>query len=107
MGFHCRRLKHSFHVQILCPVTASSITVSEVESLAYSETTYHRPWTCTVPLDLESDIMESLMKLFSLSGKTAVVTGGTRGIGAAMAIGLAEAGADIILIQVLSLPASR
>jgi 2-deoxy-D-gluconate 3-dehydrogenase len=40
------------------------------------------------------------MNLFSLSGQTALVTGGTRGIGQAMAIGLAEAGADIILIQV-------
>jgi NAD(P)-dependent dehydrogenase (short-subunit alcohol dehydrogenase family) len=38
--------------------------------------------------------------LFSLSGKTAIVTGGTRGIGQAMAFGLAEAGADIVLIQV-------
>jgi len=37
--------------------------------------------------------------LFSLEGRTAVITGGTRGIGAAMAIALAEAGADIILIQ--------
>jgi len=41
----------------------------------------------------------SFPKLFSLEGRTAVVTGGTRGIGAAMAIALAEAGADIILIQ--------
>lgn len=38
--------------------------------------------------------------LFDLSGKTAMVTGGTRGIGQAMAIALAEAGADIVLIQV-------
>ncbi|KAF8476204.1 hypothetical protein BDZ91DRAFT_711165 [Kalaharituber pfeilii] len=37
--------------------------------------------------------------LFDLTGKTALVTGGTRGLGAAMAIGLAEAGADIILVQ--------
>ncbi|KIW88146.1 2-deoxy-D-gluconate 3-dehydrogenase [Cladophialophora bantiana CBS 173.52] len=37
--------------------------------------------------------------MFSLSGKTAVITGASRGIGAAMAIALAEAGADIILIQ--------
>jgi len=36
------------------------------------------------------------MKLFDLTGKTALVTGCNRGIGFAMAQGLAEAGADII-----------
>ncbi len=35
-------------------------------------------------------------KLFDLAGKTAVVVGGTSGIGLAMAIGLAEAGADVV-----------
>jgi NAD(P)-dependent dehydrogenase (short-subunit alcohol dehydrogenase family) len=35
-------------------------------------------------------------KLFDLTGKTAVVIGGTSGIGLAMAIGLAEAGADVV-----------
>lgn len=35
-------------------------------------------------------------KAFDLSGKTALVTGCKRGIGKAMAIGLAEAGADIV-----------
>jgi hypothetical protein len=44
--------------------------------------------------------MEFLLKMFSLVNKTAVGTGGTRGIGQAMAIAFAEAGADIILIQV-------
>jgi 3-oxoacyl-[acyl-carrier protein] reductase len=34
---------------------------------------------------------------FSLNGKHAVVTGGSRGIGAAIALGLAEAGADVVL----------
>jgi len=34
-------------------------------------------------------------KLFSLEGKTAVLTGATRGIGAEMAIAIAEAGADV------------
>jgi len=38
--------------------------------------------------------------LFSLEGHTAVVTGCTRGIGQAVAVGLAEAGADLILVQV-------
>ncbi|KLU85456.1 hypothetical protein MAPG_04480 [Magnaporthiopsis poae ATCC 64411] len=40
-----------------------------------------------------------LEKLFALDGRVAVVTGGTRGIGQAMAVALAEAGADIISIQ--------
>ena len=37
------------------------------------------------------------MKRFSLQGKCAVVTGGSRGIGAAIALGLADAGADVLL----------
>ena len=39
--------------------------------------------------------MRTLEK-FNLNGKTALVTGCRRGIGMAMAIGLAEAGADIV-----------
>jgi gluconate 5-dehydrogenase len=35
-------------------------------------------------------------KLFDLTGKTALVTGGTHGLGMAMAVGLAEAGATIV-----------
>jgi 2-deoxy-D-gluconate 3-dehydrogenase len=40
--------------------------------------------------------MKRILDKFSLEGKVAIVTGCTRGIGKAMAIGLAEAGADII-----------
>ncbi len=38
----------------------------------------------------------TILDQFNLSGKTALVTGCKRGIGKAMAVGLAEAGADII-----------
>ncbi|KAH8107524.1 NAD-binding protein [Phellopilus nigrolimitatus] len=40
-----------------------------------------------------------LESLFSLEGKIAVLTGGTRGIGQSLALALASAGADIVLIQ--------
>jgi gluconate 5-dehydrogenase len=41
--------------------------------------------------------MPKVQDLFDLSGKTAIVTGGSRGIGKEMAEGLAEAGANLML----------
>lgn len=49
----------------------------------------------------------NVTKLFHLGGKTALVTGCSRGIGKAMAIGLAEAGADIIGVSNSLAPGSE
>jgi len=40
--------------------------------------------------------LEPQLSLFNLSGKTAVIIGGTTGIGHALSLGLADAGADVI-----------
>ncbi len=40
----------------------------------------------------------SVLERFKLNGRTAVITGGSRGLGRAMAQALAEAGADLVLI---------
>ncbi|SHM93403.1 gluconate 5-dehydrogenase [Cyclobacterium lianum] len=39
------------------------------------------------------------IKLFDLNGKKAIVTGGSKGLGLAMAAGLASAGADLLLVN--------
>ncbi len=45
------------------------------------------------PIDLPG------IKLFSLEGRTAIVTGGSKGLGLAMAAGLASAGARVMLVS--------
>jgi 2-deoxy-D-gluconate 3-dehydrogenase len=56
---------------------------------------------------MSSGTLPSVQELFSLAGKTAIVTGGTGGLGLAMSIALAEAGADIVSIQIPKDPRSN
>jgi len=50
------------------------------------------------------DPLVPVSELFSLGGKIAITTGGTGGLGLSMAIALAEAGADIVSIQIANDP---
>ena len=50
-----------------------------------------------IDLLLTGDMPKHVKELFDLSGKTAIVTGGSRGIGREMAEALAEAGASLML----------
>jgi 2-deoxy-D-gluconate 3-dehydrogenase len=45
--------------------------------------------------------MSSILDSFKLDGKVAIVTGAARGLGQGMALALAEAGADIVAVDVL------
>jgi 2-dehydro-3-deoxy-D-gluconate 5-dehydrogenase len=45
--------------------------------------------------------MNSVLDSFKLTGKTAIVTGAARGLGQGMALALAEAGADIVAVDIL------
>jgi dehydrogenase/reductase SDR family protein 4 len=42
---------------------------------------------------------DNVMSRFTLTGKVALVTGGSRGIGRSIALGFAEAGADIVIVS--------
>lgn len=51
--------------------------------------------------------MGNVLDKFKLDGKIALVTGASRGLGQAIAIGLAEAGADLALVDVLEMDETR
>lgn len=55
---------------------------------------------------MATTVPPTVAELFSLTGKTAIVTGGTGGLGLAMTLALAEGGADIISIELPNDPLS-
>jgi NAD(P)-dependent dehydrogenase (short-subunit alcohol dehydrogenase family) len=51
------------------------------------------------PADTLTDVADDVRNLFDLSGRVAIVTGGTRGLGLAMARGFAHAGAEVVVVS--------
>lgn len=51
--------------------------------------------------------MSGILDKFKLDGKVAIVTGASRGLGQGIAVGLAEAGADLALVDILELDKTK
>jgi sorbose reductase len=54
--------------------------------------------------DADGFLKRSVQDLFSLAGRTIVITGGARGIGLALAFAVAEVGGNVAVVDVLSEP---
>ena len=50
---------------------------------------------------------KTILDAFRLDGKSAIVSGAARGLGRAIALALAEAGADVVLVDILSVDETR
>lgn len=58
----------------------------------------------TLQADADGFLRRSVVDLFSLKGRTTVITGGARGIGLALAFAIAEVGGNVAVIDVLVEP---
>jgi sorbose reductase len=76
-----------------------------VEEYSASTLLLNAPKDPAMPLYQPPDVHATVLSQFSLHGKTAAVTGGSRGIGLEIVRGLAEAGADVALIYTSSIDA--
>jgi 2-dehydro-3-deoxy-D-gluconate 5-dehydrogenase len=52
-------------------------------------------------VEFESGVKNMILEKFKLDGKVAIVTGAARGLGQAISVGLAEAGANVAVVDIL------
>jgi sorbose reductase len=57
-----------------------------------------------VKADADGFLKHNVLDLFSLAGRTIVITGGSRGIGLALAFAVAEVGGNVAIVDILSEP---
>jgi NAD(P)-dependent dehydrogenase (short-subunit alcohol dehydrogenase family) len=96
----CLRPLHETAGQLF---TASNCRKNKKAKVAVLKNNYSTDSTGTKPDWILSPDNSTIQKRFaSCAGKVAVVTGGARGIGGQIALGLAEAGAKLAIIDVLN-----
>jgi hypothetical protein len=83
----------TYTLKCLSPLKTKAIAPNQAYLL------YEVPHSVKMSSTISSASNIPLMDLFSLRGKTAIVTGGTGGIGLPTTTALAEAGANIVSIQ--------
>jgi sorbose reductase len=58
----------------------------------------------TLKRDADAFLRRTVQDLFSLSGRTIVITGGARGIGLALAFAVTEVGGNVAILDALDTP---